>query len=64
MDITVFEELYQIANEEIRDVQVLLKDFKKTDYDVQLMDANSLHKDYITESKEVKSKNSKLKKPI
>ena len=64
MDITVFEELYQIANEEIRDVQVLLRDFKKTDYDVQLMDANSLRENYINESKEVKTKSSKIKKDI
>jgi len=39
LDITVFEELYQIANEEIRDVQALLKDFKKTDYSQELVDA-------------------------
>ena len=64
MDITVFEELYQIANEEIRDVQVLLRDFKKTDYDIQLLDADTLYKEYIFQSKDIKSKKAKLKKDI
>ena len=32
LDITVFEELYQLANEEIKEVQILLKNFGKTDY--------------------------------
>lgn len=39
LDITVFEQLYQIANEEIRDVQALLKDFGSTDYSQQQIDA-------------------------
>ena len=39
LDITVFEELYQLANEEIRDVQALLNDFRKTDYSQELIDA-------------------------
>ncbi len=39
LDITVFEELYSLANEEIRDVQALLKDFGSTDYSQQLADA-------------------------
>ncbi len=39
LDITVFEELYSLANEEIRDVQALLKDFGSTDYSQQIIDA-------------------------
>lgn len=39
MDITVFEEIYSLATEEIRDVQVSLREFKKMDYDQQLVDA-------------------------
>ena len=36
--ITVFEELYQLANEEIKEVQILLKNFGKTDYAEQLIE--------------------------
>ena len=39
IDITVFEELYHLANDEIRDVQALLRDFKKTDFETQLDEA-------------------------
>ena len=39
LDITVFEELYQLANEDIKEVQILLKDFSKTNYDSDLTDA-------------------------
>ena len=39
LDITVFEQLYQLANEEIRDVQALLKDFGSTDYSQEQIDA-------------------------
>ena len=46
LDITVFEELYQLANDEIKDVQALLKDFGSTDYSQQLLDAEEkLEKD-------------------
>ena len=44
LDITVFEELYQLANEEIRDVQALLNDFRKTDYSQELIDAEDEYK--------------------
>ena len=36
LDVTVFEELYDLAIQDIREVQILLKDFKKQDYDDQL----------------------------
>ena len=46
LDITVFDSLYRLANEEIRDVQALLKDFGNTDYSQQLVDAEErLEKD-------------------
>ena len=46
LDITVFDSLYRLANEEIRDVQALLKDFGSTDYSQQLVDAEEkLEKD-------------------
>ena len=64
MDITVFEELYQVANEEIRDVQVLLRDFKKTDYDVQLIDATEVYNHHTSEIKIVKANKLSLKKQI
>tara|TARA_R110001583_G_scaffold3293_20_gene21341 strand:- start:266 stop:3421 length:3156 start_codon:yes stop_codon:yes gene_type:complete len=42
LDISVFEELYHYANEEIKDVQVLLKDFKNTDFSQNLHEENIL----------------------
>ena len=39
----MFEELYQLANEEIRDVQALLKDFKNTDFETELVECESNH---------------------
>tara|TARA_B100000902_G_scaffold277684_1_gene263477 strand:+ start:1772 stop:4918 length:3147 start_codon:yes stop_codon:yes gene_type:complete len=59
LDITVFEELYQLANEDIKEVQVLLKDFKKTDYDSELTFAE----EELSESKvEYKKTSSEVKK--
>ena len=46
LDITVFEELYQLANEEIKEVQVLLRNFGKTDYSQQLIDEEDNLKTY------------------
>ena len=39
LDITVFEELYQLANEDIKEVQVLLKNFGKTDSESEIVEA-------------------------
>ena len=41
----MFEELYQLANEEIKDVQVLLKDFNKTDFSEKLLDETTILED-------------------
>ena len=65
LDITVFEELYQLANEEIKDVQVLLKDFNKTDFSEKLLEEtdllNELMEQYtkLNKEKSVAQKNEK-----
>ena len=63
LDVTVFEELYDLAIQDIKEVQILLKDFKKQDYDEQLSEAV---KSYDYNSKLFKSmtkeKNSLTKK--
>jgi len=41
LDIKVFDDLYRAALEEIKDVQALLKDFKKNDFTQQLADAET-----------------------
>jgi len=45
LDISVFEELYNYANEEIKDVQVLLKDFKNTDFSQKLHEETVLQEE-------------------
>ena len=64
MDITVFEEIYGLANEEIRDVQVALREFKKMDYDKQLVDAEDSLKKATEEYEEASASETKLKKTI
>ena len=71
LDITVFEELYSLANDEIRDVQALLKDFGSTDYSQQLIDAEEKldidtirHTEYQTEKSIVESKIKSIQKEI
>ena len=38
LDISVFEELYQIGNDDVKEVNILLKNFKNTDYPQKLVD--------------------------
>ena len=64
LDITVFEELYQLANEDIKEVQILLKDFNKTDYDSELIEAEEELKVFQKEYKSSSSKVSKIKEKI
>jgi DNA repair exonuclease SbcCD ATPase subunit len=59
LDIGVFEDLYQIANNEIREVAVLLKKLKKEDFSTKLADNETEYKD--TE-KELKLLTTQLKK--
>ncbi len=71
LDITVFEQLYTLANEEIRDVQALLKDFGSTDYSQQLIDEEEKldkdtlrHNSYQKEKLNVESKIKDIQKDI
>lgn len=64
LDITVFEELYQLANEEIRDVQALLKDFSNTDFSQQQIDAETELTDYTEQVKVNKQEVSRIKKEL
>ena len=49
LDITVFEELYRVANEEIKEVEVLLKQFKDLDFSTQLIDSEEKLAEYKLE---------------
>ena len=62
LDISVFEELYHYANEEIKDVQVLLKDFKNTDFSQNLHEENILLEDLKKKYKEIEKEKSVLLK--
>ena len=42
LDITVFEQLYQLANEEIKETSGKLKEYKKTDFDIIINDADTI----------------------
>jgi len=72
MGIGVFDQLYNLASEEIHDVQSLLKSFQKNNYDKELADIkyslSDLKRDYgiLMESKKklVKEKKSEDKKVI
>ena len=64
LDITVFEELYQLANEDIKEVQILLKDFNKTDYDSELVEAEDELKDSKAEYKQSSKSVSRIKSNI
>ena len=56
LDISVFEELYHYANEEIKDVQAVLRDFKNIDFSQNLHESNielkDLNKKYSNIDKE------------
>ncbi len=62
LDITVFEELYQLANEEIKEVQILLRNFGKTDYSQQLIDEEDSLSEYEAVYKELNSSKAKTQK--
>ena len=46
LDITVFEQLYQLANEEIKETAGKLKEYKKTDFSVIINDAQEIITEY------------------
>jgi len=62
LDITVFEELYQLANEEIKEVQILLRNFGKTDYSQQLIDEEDNLKKYESAYKKLEQANKEIQK--
>ena len=62
LDITVFEELYQLANDEIKDVQVLLKDFKNTDFSDKLLEENDVLRELTIEYDKSSAETLKIQK--
>jgi len=46
LDITVFEQLYQFANEEIKETAGKLKEYKKTDFSTIINDAHNIITEY------------------
>ncbi len=62
LDISVFEELYHYANEEIKDVQALLKDFKNTDFSQNLHEENILLEQLKNSYKEIEKERAILLK--
>jgi len=62
MDLNVFEELYQNANDEIRDINVLLNDFRNNDFTTKLTECEVLADKKKIEYKILdKEKTSKIK---
>ena len=64
MDITVFEELYYLATEEIKDVAAVLKEFKNTDFESQLLDAEENLKSSKVIYEQLKLESDKCKRSI
>ena len=62
LDITVFEELYNLANEEIKEVQILLRNFGKTDYSQQLIDQEDLYLEYMSTYNQYEDENKSIQK--
>ena len=64
MGLTIFDRLYTLATEDIKEVDTLLKNFKKADYDTEL--ANITQELYLLEDKHKKFKSDerKVKKEI
>ena len=46
MGLGVFDELYVLANQEVNEIQAILKEFEKSDYDVELSDIDKETKQY------------------
>ncbi len=62
LDITVFEELYRVANEEIKEVEVLLKQFKDLDFSTQLIDSEEKLAEYKLEYADIEKTKESLDK--
>ena len=55
MGLNVFDKLYETATEDIKEVQVLVKNFKKTDFTSELADKGNELKDKRTKLKELQN---------
>ena len=56
MGLNVFDKLYETATEDIKEVQVLVKNFKKTDFTTELADKGNELKDKKIQLKELQTK--------
>lgn len=64
LDISVFDELYNIANENIKEYSVLIKEYKKNDYDSQLEDIDVKIQQHSTEYRDLQNRRVDLEKEI
>lgn len=71
LDINIFEDLYRIANEDIKEVATLVKEYQRQDFGTQLANANTdiimytqEHKSYQIDKDELESKITKLNDQI
>ena len=62
LDITVFEELYRAANEEIKEVEILLKQFKDLDFSTQLIESEEKLEEYKSHYAEIEKVQQSLDK--
>ena len=64
LDITVFEELYQLATDEISDVSSVLKQFRDTDFESQLIEYENSYADSKLHYDKIESENNKIKNKL
>ena len=55
MGMGIFDQLYTLAHEEISDISAILKDFRKTDYDVDLSEIEKSDTQYKVVQKDLRS---------
>ena len=64
MGLGVFDELYVLANQEVNEIQAILKEFEKSDYDVELSDIDKETKRYKKDLVEVEKNIIDLEKDL
>ena len=64
LDIKVFEDLYLIANEEIKEFSVLIKEYKKVDHFVKLKEYEEYVKTYSNQYRQLEKEKKDLEKSI
>ncbi len=64
MGLGVFDELYVLANQEVNEIQAILKEFEKSDYDVELSDIDKESKQYKKDLVEVEKSIIDLEKDL